>query len=372
MVERHSGPAPSIQWRIALPSLLALFVATRLIVIAVAAIVEAQFPLSDPTQAFSSVPILTSLTTSDAVWYLGIARDGYHLAAVAGSYHDYVFFPLFPLLVRVASVLTLGNVALAGVLVANAAAFGAMTLLYRLSVDRLGHEDALRSVAFLAIAPGAVAFAMAYSDSLFLLLSLGAFAAVAGRRDGAMGILYGLAALTRLPGVLLGIPLLVALIVRDGRMPTARWLWLALGPLALAAFSGYLWQFSGDPLAFLHGQVAWNEPRLSPVQGGSIATRTQPLFLILAAVLLAYTFLLVYLRTDRTPLAEATLAIVTLATILLSGRILSAPRYLAIAWPFAQIQAVRQRAWFRASWPIVLAGSFALFAFLHFTAQLAP
>lgn len=367
---RTGADSPSI--RAAVVAIMALFIATRLIVIAVAALVEAQVPLVDPTNAFSGAPILTSLTTSDAVYYLGIARDGYHLTPVAGPYHDYVFFPLFPILVRAASILTFGNVELAGVLVANAATLGAMAMLYRLSVPRLGHEDALRAVAFLVIAPGAVAFAMAYSDSLFLLLALGAFGAVVARRDAAVGILYGLATLTRLPGIVLGIALLMALIARDGRRPTPSWLWLAVGPIFLGLFSAFLWQFAGDPLAFLHGQAAWQEPRMSPVQGGSMDTRAEPLFLILFAILLAYTFMLVYLRTDRVPAGEAALAIVILATVLLSGRILSAPRYLAIAWPYAGIQAARGSPWFRAAWPILLSGLFALFAFLHFTTTLAP
>ena len=34
-------------------------------------------------------------------------------------------------------------------------------------------------------------------------------------------------------------------------------------------------------------------------------------------------------------------------------RILPAPRYLAIAWPYAGIQAARESPWFRAAWPIL-------------------
>ncbi len=326
-------------WRAAVPVIIAIFVAARLVILGVASLTEYGGPIHDATKAFSSAPFLSGLTSSDGVWYLGIARDGYHAGPVIGAYADYVFFPLYPIVVRVASLLTLGDVTVAGLLVANLAALAAMILLYRVSAPRMGHRDALWAVGFLAFAPGAVAFAMAYSDSLFLLLALAAIAATRGRRDAAMGILFGLAALTRLPGVLLGIPLLVALIDRDGRRPSRGWAWLLLGPLALLLFSGYLWQLTGDPIAFLHGQAAWNGPTPPPVLGGPVSTRAEPYFLLLVGVILAYTFMLVYLRPDRIPRPEAALAILALVTVLVSGRTVSAPRYLAVAWPFAWIQA---------------------------------
>lgn len=362
----------AIDWRIVLPSLLAIFVASRLILIAIAALVEAQFPLADPTKAWSSAPILTSLTTSDAVYYLGIASGGYHVAPIAGAYHDYVFFPLFPLVVRFASVLTLGNIALAGVLVSNVAFLGALVVLYALMIRHLDGDTAIRSLAFLAIAPGAVAFAMAYGESLFLLLAAGAMLAAERRRYVAMGILYGLASLTRLPGVLLAVPLLVQLIANQGRRPTRAWVSLVLGPLALLGFYGYLWVLTGDPLANLHGQAAWDAPAAAPITGGSIATRANPLFLFLIAVLLIYAFLFVYAKPDRTPKAHVAWALTAFASVLIGGRILSAPRYLAVGWPFASWLGGRRSIAFQVAWPIVWAGLFAVFALLNFTTQLAP
>jgi hypothetical protein len=368
----RGDPEVAIAWRVALPSLLAIFVASRVILISIAALVEAQFPLADSAKAWSSAPILTSLTTSDAVYYLGIASGGYHVAPVSGAYHDYVFFPLFPVVARMASVLTFGNIALAGVLISNAAFLAALIVLYILIVPHLGEDVAIRSLAFLAVAPGAVAFAMAYSESLFLLLAAGSMLAAERHRYAAMGILYGLASLTRLPGVLLAVPLIVQLLINNGRRPARAWLWLIAGPLALLAFYGYLWALTGDPLANLHGQAAWDSPALAPITGGSIATRSNPLFLFLIAVLLIYAFLFVYARTDRTPRAHVAWALTTFASVLIGGRILSAPRYLAVGWPFAGWLSGRRSIAFRVAWPIAWAGLFAIFAFLNFTTQLAP
>jgi Mannosyltransferase (PIG-V) len=361
-----------IDWRVVLPSLLAIFLATRAILVAIAALVETQFALTDPTKAWSSAPILTSLTTSDSVYYLGIASGGYHVAPIAGAYHDYVFFPLFPVAVRFASILTFGNIALAGVLVSNVAFLAALVVLYALIVRHLDHDTAIRSLAFLAMAPGAVAFAMAYGDSLFLLLAAGAMLAAERRRYVVMGILYGLASLTRLPGVLLAVPLVVQLISDHGRRPTRAWGWLALGPVALLAFYAYLWALTGDLLANLHGQAAWDAPAAAPITGGSIATRANPLVLFLIAVLLIYVFLFVYAKVDRTPKAHVAWAMTAFASVLVGGRLLSAPRYLAIGWPFASWLGGRRSIAFQVAWPIVWAGLFAVFAFLNFTTQLAP
>jgi hypothetical protein len=364
--------AVAIDWRSALPTLVAIFVASRLLLLAVAAVVEAQFPLDEPAKAWSTAPLLTSLTTSDSVYYLGIASTGYHVAPVSGSYHDDVFFPLYPIVVRVASIATLGDVAVAGVLVANAAFMAAMILVYRLTRGHLDAEASMRTVAYLTVAPGAVAFAMAYGESLFLLLAVGAFLAAEQRRYPLMGLLYALATLTRLPGVLLGIALLVQLLMNDGRHEWRRWAWLLAGPVALAAFYGYLWHLTGDPLANLHGQAAWDAPQLAPITGGPMITRAEPLFVVLLAVLLVYAFLFVYARVDRTAPAHVTWAATVFAAVLAGGRILSAPRYLAVGWTFDWWLGARRSTIARIAWPIAWAGAFGIYAFLAFTTQLAP
>ena len=62
----------------------------------------------------------------------------------------------------------------------------------------------------------------------------------------------------------------------------------------------------------------------------------------------------------------------TVATILVSGRLLSSPRYLAVVWPFDWILAKRRASWFVAAWPAISVGLFTIFAVLHFTESLAP
>ena len=60
--------------------------------------------------------------------------------------------------------------ALSAVLVANIAGLVALVAVYALVRVRLAPAAAILAVAIVALQPGAVAFAMAYPDSLFLLL----------------------------------------------------------------------------------------------------------------------------------------------------------------------------------------------------------
>ena len=83
-------------WR----GLVAVVVASRLVVLAAALVAELLVPRNPLLTGGDGAPILQSLTSWDGWWYLGIVRDGYHAAPLDGAYHDYAFLPLYPMLVR--------------------------------------------------------------------------------------------------------------------------------------------------------------------------------------------------------------------------------------------------------------------------------
>ena len=175
-----------------------------------------------PSSARSRGPILASLTSWDGWWYLGIARNGYHAAPLSGQYHDYAFFPLYPALVRVLSLATPAFDGLIAVLLSNALFLVSLWLLYRLTADVLDEERALWSCVLLCLFPFSWVFSMAYGESLFLALSLGSLLAAERGRAGWASVLAALAGLTRLPGVLLIVPLALILWRRAARPPCAR------------------------------------------------------------------------------------------------------------------------------------------------------
>jgi hypothetical protein len=169
----------------------------------------------------------------DTNWYLAIAERGY---ADDGST---VYFPLYPLLIRLIGGIT-GNRMFAALLISNLAAIGVLYLLYRLTQHVLDVAAAQRAIAYLLIFPTGFFLLAAYTESLFLLFTLAAFDCA--RRDRwLLAALFGaLAALTRLQGVLLVVPLVWMgwQQLRHTRR-ASRFIFLMLIPLATLAFLAY-------------------------------------------------------------------------------------------------------------------------------------
>jgi hypothetical protein len=87
--------------------------------------------------------------------------------------------------------------------------------------------------------------------------------------------------------------------------------------------------------------------------------------------LVFYAYLLVYFRRDRMPAAYGALAFISITSMIAVGRVVPAPRYLAVAWPFDWVLALRHIAVRR----LMLAAFLVLyrvFAWLTFTWRYAP
>lgn len=374
----------AMRWREAAVAIAALFVVSRGALVLIALFLENNIPLAYHGASFSTAPLLTSLTGSDAPYLLGIAAEGYHAEPVYQAFRDWAFFPLYPLVTRLGSVLTLGDVAVAGVLVSNLAFVAALAVLYRLAMNHLDHHRAVRSLAFVALAPGAVAFAMAYSDSLFLLLAAGAVLAAEQRRWWLMALLYALACLTRLQGLVLAVPLAILIAESNGgwrsmaAWRTPRLLWLAAGPLGFGAFAAYLGATFGYPLGMLHAQEAWsNIGRPETGNTTPVLDRFDPIVLLLVGVLAFYLFLFVFMRPDRMPVAHRALAVamlgITFVSMFVNTTLLqSLGRYMAVIWPFSWVLANRRGRTFELVGVAAIGALFVVFAVLNFTQALAP
>jgi hypothetical protein len=186
-----------------------------------------------------------------------------------------------------------------------------------------------------------------------------------------MSALLAAAAVTRLPGVLLVVPLAVLIWHREG-VPRTTLRYLLTGPAALLGFAAYQGAALGSPVAFITAQSSWNFPSRSSGPGGVDSLPIDPVVPLLTCVLLYHVFLFVYMRSDRLPRSYIVMSVIGVLTILASLRLLSAPRYLAVVWPFHWTLARRPALWFQQVWPIASTGLFVLFAVLHFTGSLAP
>lgn len=228
----------------------------------------------------------SSLAKWDAQHYLAIAFDGYvegHPGLPPASTRP-AFFPLYPGTVHLLS--GFGSnpavVLIAAYAVSLACFFGALVLLHRLTTIELGDRYARPTLMLLAFFPTAFFFGIPYSESMFLLLAVGAFLAARTGHWAVAGIVLALASATRVPGLLLVVPVLMLYLYgpRTDRDPESNrgrgWpryrlrpdaAWLLLAPLGLLAFSAYLHFAVGNALAWNDAQAVFGRHTVDPFSG---------------------------------------------------------------------------------------------------------
>lgn len=295
-----------------------------------------------------------TLTRGDAGWYLGIAQNGYERHPFEALHqHNWVFFPLYPLLVRPAGQLT-GEYLICGAILSNALLFVALLLLHKL-VTSLGYDVATagRAIFYTATFPASYFFSLPVTESLFLCLVVASFFSAIRRRWWAAGLLGGLASATRLSGILL-LPALALFCWQRREGP--RWrrdlLWLALVPAGCVIFSLYLWKITGNPLAQIDAVAAWQRKSgffLTPLYQYLI----RPLQIIEPWNFRALNFAAAILTLGaahfwllRRQWALATFTFLAILLPLSSSSLLSMARYVAVIFPvFIALALAGRRSW---------------------------
>lgn len=200
----------------------------------------------------------------DAAHYMGLAEQGYRGYTEGGRPLFVVFFPLYPWLVRLLH-LAIPDYALCGHILSALCYLGSAYLLARLTTEEFGRRVGAFSVAFLTAYPFSFFFAAVYTESLFLLLSLGCFYAIRRHRYPLAGLLGALAALSRMQGVLLAAVAFAEycvtenpirkLLDRDWRgLWQDAWeklFWMAFMGLGTLVYLGLNYAVTGDPFRFL-------------------------------------------------------------------------------------------------------------------------
>lgn len=204
-------------------------------------------------------------TCTDSMHYLDIARDWYLSEGEWDRLVQLVFLPGYPIAVRLMSYIV-GNYLVSGMLVSSLSFAGAGCVLYRLLRLDFSHRDALRTLKYCCILPGAFFFAAPMSESLFLLLCVSCLYCARTGKWTLGCFLGGLAAFTRSLGLTLFVPLLLELIrsIRIGGPIQAknklRFFALLLIPAGFAAYCCINYQVAGDPFQFMEYQsVHWGQ-----------------------------------------------------------------------------------------------------------------
>ena len=257
-----------------------LFVASRLALLAVGLLSTALLPSGIGSQPGNLVwhqaapAPLEIWARWDSEWLLLIAQEGYdvgdHLSGLGVAYEGSAaagFLPLYPILIRALAPVC-GPIA-AGVLISNICLFLSLVLLDRLVRLEVGGERGetagVAACAALLLYPSSLFLSAVYSESLFLVLSLGAFLAARSGHFPAAGVCGGLATLTRPFGILLVVPLVWewwlwrnrADDAPSRRVRTLNGLWLVMPPVAISSYLFFSRLTFGDSLALLHRQERW-------------------------------------------------------------------------------------------------------------------
>jgi hypothetical protein len=318
----------------------------------------------------------------DAGWYLQIVTDGYRFSPDEPTLQqNVVFFPAYPMLVRFAGRLLGGSMVgyvAAGMTVSLAAFFGALIYLYAFARDAFGEDTARYSLWLLAAYPFALFFGALYTESLFLLGTLGAFYHFSRQQFGRAALWGLLVGLTRLNGSLLVIPLgvLAIAMARRGRPGMKAFATAAAPAGGLAIYALFIWRLTGEPLAFASGQVAWgrryqglgalvSQQYSVLAHGGLSAYVGTPGYDVLNALGALFALATVWPVARRLGLAYALFMLINIVLPLASGGLLSAGRFSAVLFPafiwLADAVPANHRAGWLASFAAVQAFNAALF-----------
>jgi len=239
---------------------LAVLVSSRLLFMGAGALAATYLPGADPAGDPLEPPgFLNYWAHWDGAWYSQIATQGYGARAPEST----AFFPLYPVLVKLVSVLP-GGPAVWGVMISLLCSAFALFFVYRIAQNLYGDCAARASTLALAFFPTAFFLNAVYTEALFLALTAGAVWAARVRGNLLLaGVLGALAAATRNLGVLLLIPLIFEWLRRRQTLRLRALAGLIVVPAGLVAFAVFLRQRFGDPLVFARQQSAYWERELT-------------------------------------------------------------------------------------------------------------
>lgn len=310
----------------------------------------------------TKLPTLGHFNTADTFAYVNMAENGYDEFRMDEDHPpaNWVFFPLFPLVLRIFNTLTGLDPVTVGLIVSNVFLLVSMIFLYRIGIERgLKDIEARIAVCLLLLAPASIFFAVPYTESLFLMLATGAvYYSLRGNWLPAF-VFAGITTVTRNVGFVIFAFTCGSLLLQHSfwkfRWRDTRLLgYFLIGCIPLSTYLGYMKWLTGDFLAPIHEQLNWGRyttfPFVSYVrylmhpyfQTSSGWENGLISFAIGTAILLVFLGYLVYLirhwREYSRPWQEALLFVAGVLLIVIpfsSGEHLaSIPRYMTVIFPF--------------------------------------
>ena len=186
----------------------------------------------------------------DSAWYIRIAKTGY-------SYPAYAFLPAYPFMIQIANLL-IGEWLLSSFIVSFALGILAVPMFQLLAENYMNRDQAAVMTLLFSLFPPVFLFtSIAYTESLFTVAVLGAWLFCLRKRWLISTAFAVIASLTKLYGLLIALPLAMRLL-RERRRKLA-FLTLFIPSIIFTGWNYYLFELSGDWVAYWSSQNHWRE-----------------------------------------------------------------------------------------------------------------
>lgn len=270
----------------------------------------------------------------DSVWYLDIAQKGYQYKG-AEKFSNIVFFPLYPGLIKLFSVITFNNAVLAGWIISTIALILACIILYKLIKEFHPAVDPYQAIIFLLIFPTAFFLNTVYTEALFLFFSLTTFYFALKKNFLLAGICGLTASLVRVSGVLLFFPIAWEYCEIFGwkKLFSPKFLSVLLIPLGTISFFLYHYLAFGDGLLFLKVESWWGRSFVFNKDHFNLFSNPAIVNFSLDLIFIVLTLIIVVLLFKKLRASYGLYVFSCLIFALSSGTMMSINRYILVLFP---------------------------------------
>jgi len=282
----------------------------------------------------------------DYGWYRNIAENGYtNFIPAPDSYDIKAFFPFYPLIIKLFGLL-FGSLDVSALIISRVSFVLALILLFKIVKVKFGEKDAKKTLILLCAFPFSFYFIAAYTESLFLLLTLLAFYFADKKRWIIAAFFAACASATKTIGVFVSLSLLIFYLDKidfNFKKIKADIFYLFLGFAGILGYMYYLAINFGKPFAFLDASYTWiGKDSTKNLIGGLISFWSQnhsiintfPMLHLTFQFFLAVIFFYLLLRMfKRDSLGKGYLSYSLLVFIVSSKTFIGMGRYLIVIFP---------------------------------------
>jgi len=270
----------------------------------------------------------------DSFWYLDIAQNGYIFKG-SGQLSNIVFFPLYPILMRIVSFFLDGNFILAGWILSMIFLF--LALLYFSKIVKEFHKEINPQLPllFLLIFPTAFFLNTIYAESLFLFLSLASFYYALKKNFVLAGIFGLFSALARITGILLFIPLMWEYFqdLKPRHFLNKNFFSIFLVPFGTFIFFIFHYFKFGDLFLFLKIESAWGRTFSFNASHFSLFSHPAIVNLFIDILFVIFAIVTTYFVFKKLRVSYGLYMLATLFVALSTGTFMSIGRYILVLFP---------------------------------------